>query len=139
MRVPTVAVNGENGPMIINEADYDEAKHGPKITLTIPEPAPVAPVVNMLQPAPGEIVPAMDVPGMNASAPPAPAPVPQASTIQPVAPLPPVVTPAMPIDGRGTAEIGGKWFIVDQSGAKVINKGYATEDAARAALTATAA
>jgi hypothetical protein len=96
---PTVIIVTENGPVIINESDYDPAVH----TLAEGQTAPAAPVSDpATPPAPAASTPAPAASEpLPASEPPAPAAVPQ----------------------RLVAKIGSKHFVVDEKGAKVEGEG----------------
>lgn len=140
--LPTVYVKGENGPMRINEADYDKAKHG---KILDNEDMPVEGITqNTVMNAP---------PGM--SVPPAPSTPPELLGDQPPQTLqlmpgnPPVPSPAgstipqtqtVGNDQRLVAKQGKKFYVVNIAGDKIdaegIDKdGYASEQEAWKAAT----
>lgn len=141
MQIPTISIDTDNGPVQINQSDYNPDTH----TLTDPQPewsalfgnaAPV-PTAPPAAPAPTPMAPleppAQPVPPANvdtAAVPVAPPPAPNAPT-PPPAPLAPVET--------FVTKLENAWFIVDEAGKPIDGKngedgkGFSTKKAAEEA------
>lgn len=136
--LPTVSVETENGPVLINHSDYNAATH----TLTDPQPegsalfgiagepgAPLAPMAPVGEPA--ATVPPANVD--TAAIPVAPG-APGEPTPPPAPPAPPV-PPAVPVEIFVT-KLENAWFITGADGKAIEGKngddgkGFATKKAA---------
>lgn len=131
-RLPTVEIETENGPVLINRSDFNPDLHKlserskEELTAQIERAAnqgqPVEPVAPPAPPAPA----AQDVPPTGQTTPPAPP-----------APVDPVAPPATaPVDpALMVTKKGRKHFVIDQAGQPVTvegidPEGYATDQAA---------
>lgn len=118
MRLPTVTIVTDNGPVIINKSDFDPAIH------TLHDAGEAA-----VEPAPS-VIPSIPVEPTSAPVqPPAP-----------VTPPPPPVPPVQPDDKPLVAQIGDRYFIVNVKGEKLAGKGisptgYASNEKAWEAVT----
>lgn len=91
-----------------------------------PVAAPLAPVTEtVVNPAPGAPLPSLVAQPGEATL---PAGTPSA--------LPPLAEGQSAAPVRYAAQIGDKWFVVDATGNKVMDKGFASQDAANKAITA---
>lgn len=148
--LPVVVIETDNGPVRINECDYDPEKHTLATGETAPAPAPASPpTADQSENAP--VAPAPDTDGAPPTAdqsentqqvaPPPPPPAAPAAPAQdgdstPPPPPPAPVVRSVKKEGRGAT---AKFYVVDDKGEKVAgfaDKGYAAEAEAWDAIKA---